>query len=653
MKSIFLNRLEISSFKGISELTIDFDKATNIYGENALGKTSIFDAFTWLMFDKDSKNRSNFEVKPLDKNNQVVRGLNPTVTAILEINGQQIKLSKMLEEKWSKKRGEAEKTFTGNVTTYEIDDVPVKQSEYKKKIAEIAEEEQFKLLTNPYYFSDSLNWKEIRKLVLEVAGDVTTGQVIDCNKELEIIRVDLEKDDVEILLKSRKASIKKLSDKKKEIPTRINECNRSVLDIDFISIETELTNKRKEIENIENKLLDISKVNEDLLDIKNKIYVNKSKIQEINQKSTSAGSDKKFKLMDTLRGLENDLNILNMNKQRLLNDKSMKEIDIANLEKDMSLLREQFNLVKSECISLDSIDTECPTCKRAFENEDIESKKQELIENFNQNKAKKLKDIQTKGVTKKQEVEKIQYDLKDISTKVLEFEKKIEPKKLEIYEIKNQIDNFRIEAIYSVIDKENIDKLQSHIESLEQSLHANNTVDTDILISAKRKISNEINDLNKTLAKQDLNKELENRKEELLSEEKRLGADIAQQEKIVMLCESFIKSRVSLLEERVSSKFEFVRFKFTKEQVNGGVEETCQPTVNGVPFDNLNTANQINAGLDIINTLSKHFEVQAPIFIDNRESINRLIEIDSQIINLIVTKDNPLKIENIVLEGVI
>lgn len=155
MKAILLKGLEIENFKGIKELRIDFNNITNIFGENATGKTSIFDAFTWVMFDKDSKNRSVFEIKPLDKQNKVIRGLVTTVTAVLEVNNKEIKLTKKYEEKWTRKRGESEATFTKNETTYMINDTPIKKSEYVKEIAEIADEEQFKLLTNPYFFQMS------------------------------------------------------------------------------------------------------------------------------------------------------------------------------------------------------------------------------------------------------------------------------------------------------------------------------------------------------------------------------------------------------------------------------------------------------------------------------------------------------------------
>ena len=132
MKEIRLKQLSISNFKGISKLDIQFKDITTLSGMNATGKSSVFDAFTWLLFDKNSKGDSKFELKPLDKNNEYIRGLNPHVTGILEVDGIETKLSKEYKEKWTSRRGESEKVFDGNTTKYEIDDVPVKKSDYNK-----------------------------------------------------------------------------------------------------------------------------------------------------------------------------------------------------------------------------------------------------------------------------------------------------------------------------------------------------------------------------------------------------------------------------------------------------------------------------------------------------------------------------------------
>ncbi|HHN8471777.1 TPA: AAA family ATPase, partial [Clostridioides difficile] len=294
MKAILLKSLDIENFKGIKELHIDFNNITNVFGENATGKTSIFDAFTWVMFDKDSKNRSVFEIKPLDSNNKVIRGLVTTVTAVLEVNNREIKLSKKYEEKWTRKRGESEATFTKNETTYMTNDTPIKKSEYVKEIAEIADEEQFKLLTNPYFFSNELNWKKAREVILEICGDITTEQIIETKQELTPLVTEFEKENnIDKIIKNRKASKNNLSKEKEEIPVRINECNERIYDIDFEEIEAQLKAKKSDLEAIEDNLLNGTKTNEQILKDKEKIFELKQEIQSIKQSASEKGNKKR------------------------------------------------------------------------------------------------------------------------------------------------------------------------------------------------------------------------------------------------------------------------------------------------------------------------------------------------------------------------
>ncbi|APM40572.1 AAA family ATPase [Clostridium kluyveri] len=110
-KTIVLKELHLRSFKGIKELDINFDKITNVYGDNATGKTTIFDAFTWLLFNKDSQDISKFDVQPLDENNKVVHMVDTEVEAVLEINGINTVLRKLLKEKWVKPKEKLNQSF--------------------------------------------------------------------------------------------------------------------------------------------------------------------------------------------------------------------------------------------------------------------------------------------------------------------------------------------------------------------------------------------------------------------------------------------------------------------------------------------------------------------------------------------------------------
>ncbi|MGX4659459.1 ATP-binding protein [Clostridioides difficile] len=649
MKAILLKSLDIENFKGIKELHIDFNNITNVFGENATGKTSIFDAFTWVMFDKDSKNRSVFEIKPLDSNNKVIRGLVTTVTAVLEVNNREIKLSKKYEEKWTRKRGESEATFTKNETTYMTNDTPIKKSEYVKEIAEIADEEQFKLLTNPYFFSNELNWKKAREVILEICGDITTEQIIETKQELTPLVTEFEKENnIDKIIKNRKASKNNLSKEKEEIPVRINECNERIYDIDFEEIEAQLKAKKSDLEAIEDNLLNGTKTNEQILKDKEKIFELKQEIQSIKQSASEKGNKKRNKLLKEKDELKYNIKNLRNNLVYLERDNELKETLKKRAIEKTTNLRDKWTKKSQETLDLSVIQTECPTCKRPLDLEDIEEKKKEMLDNFNLNKAKELKEIAELGKSKNDDVELFNTEIERLKVDINKTLEEIQEKAVLLDKIKKELESTKSTEIYSADEEKRLTEISAEIKELEEKIN-NKDADKNIdeLKENKKKLTSEIELLNKELAKRDINKELLDRKEQLLEKEKALGIELAHQEKILNLCELFIKTKVSLLESNISSKFKNVTFKLFKEQINGGIEETCEALINGVPFSNANTAGQINGGLDIINTLSNYFEVKMPIFVDNRESVNNLIDIDSQVINLIVSNDNPLKIEGV------
>ncbi|HEK4983661.1 TPA: AAA family ATPase, partial [Clostridioides difficile] len=641
--------LEIENFKGIKELRIDFNNITNIFGENATGKTSIFDAFTWVMFDKDSKNRSVFEIKPLDKQNKVIRGLVTTVTAVLEVNNKEIKLTKKYEEKWTRKRGESEATFTKNETTYMINDTPIKKSEYVKEIAEIADEEQFKLLTNPYFFSNELNWKKAREVILEICGDITIEQIIESNKDLVLLTTEFEKENnIDKIIKNRKASKNNLSKEKEEIPVRINECNKGMYNIDFEEIEVQLKAKKSDLEAIEDNLLNGTKTNEQILKDKEKIFELKQETQSIKQSASKKGNKKRNELLKEKDELQYNIKNLRNNLVYLERDSELKETLRKRAIEKTTNLRDKWTKKSQETLDLSVIQTECPTCKRPLDLEDIEEKKKEMLDNFNLNKAKELKEIVELGKSKNDDVELFNTEIERLKVDINKTLEEIQEKAVLLDKIKKELESTKSTEIYSADEEKRLTEISVEIKELEEKINnKDNDKNIDELKESKKKLAVEIELLNKELAKRDINKGLLDRKEQLLEKEKELGIELAHQEKILNLCELFIKTKVSLLESNISSKFKNVTFKLFKEQINGGIEETCEALVDGVPFSNVNTAGQINGGLDIINTLSNHFGVKMPIFIDNRESVNDLIDIDSQVINLIVSNDNPLKIKGV------
>jgi DNA repair protein SbcC/Rad50 len=646
-KNIILKSLKLKNFKGIKALTIDFSKVTNIFGENATGKTTLFDAATWLLFDKDSQDRTTFEIKTLDINNNVLHGLEHEVTGVLSVDDRDITLTKTYKEKWTKKRGEAERELTGHETLYYIDEVPVKKSEYQEKINSIINEQLFKLISNPLHFSTNMKWQERRNVLLAIIGDITAERVIGYKGNLRAIEALLVDKDIDTLKKSLAARRKKLNDDIKSIPYRIDELNNSIKEIDFEALELQKESIVSAIKAVEEKILDSSKVNEELMSEKNNFYELKSKLRNIEFIAKEEAQKPLHELKVKLYELNNQASQCKMSIRSLDNNIAYEEKQAALLETDLQSLREEYGKLNEEVLEIPEESFICPTCNRPLEEHDVESQKLSMHENFNLNKAKRLTNINNQGKSKK---DKLQSHKNEVirATKQLEEDRAyLKTLEASIEDYNNKINNFASSLNFEA-NQEYQDTLKQ-IQELEVKLQQpSETIDQIINLKVKKRdLEHELEDINRQLNYKDMNLNTKVRISQLLEEEKKIAQQIAELEGQEFLCEEFLKTKVELLESSINSKFKYVSFKLFDTQVNGGLVETCEALINGVPFSNANTASQINAGLDIISALSEYYGVQAPIFIDNRESINQILETDSQVINLIVSKDKTLRVEEI------
>ena len=640
MNEIKILNLKLRNFKGMKDFELNLDgKDVNIYGDNGIGKTSIMDAFIWLLFDKDSQNNSNFKIKTLDKEGNAIHGLEHEVSAKLEINSTEIELQKIYKEKWTKKRGQAETELTGHTTDYFINGVPKKKKEYTEYLADIVDEDTFKILTNSLFFNLNLKWQDRREIALKLCEEIKQSEVMSHDnklRELEELLKNKTIDDLKAEMGSRR---KKLNEELKSIPYRIDELSRENIEIDVEKLTTEkkaLEEKLKELKNskpidyefrlrgirgtismLENEIEDLErKLSEEIrVDLDN---ANKAKYNL--EKSVHESDSKALKLSSNATGLV-DL--------------------IEKTEKEIENLREEFLDIRVTEFKKES--TICPTCQQELQLEKVEA----LIKEFEENKANKLREINEAGKQKKRRLEKAIKELTEAEKELAEIKAEIETtnlmlegKKKEIAEYEKEIESIDVTNLKEY--KEN--KVQ--IEKLEkEKLDIEKISEEEDHTEQIKEFESQILDINKGLAKVDLVKENKKRVNTLLEREKEIAQQVADTEKVEFLCDEYIITKSSLLESNLNSKFKLVKFKLFDKQVNGGINETFVTTVNGVPFEDLNSAMKINAGLDIITTLSEHYELKAPIFLDNRESVNEIPDMDAQIINLIVSKHKSLRVE--------
>ncbi|MBD1223259.1 AAA family ATPase [Virgibacillus halodenitrificans] len=646
MKQIKLSNIILTNFKGIKHFELNVSgNNVRIFGDNATGKTTLFDAFVWLLFDKDSQNKKDFQIKTL-LNGKPISKLDHEVEATLLIDGEQLTLKKLYKEKWTKKRGSSTADFTGHTTDYYVNGVPSKKKEYEEKVASIVDEGIFKLLTNPAYFNEQLKKDEKRNLLLEIAGNVTEEEVINNNPELEKLKNILNGNSIEDHKKIIAAKRKDINKELDRIPIRIDEIHRGLPDTNGLNKE-QLTQR----------LQDISEQSDEkyalINDIRGGSEVNakRQKLSEIdlqisNVKNdhTQQGQEEVYKLKSRLQEEQSNVSILKSKVSTLDQRKRMNESSIKELEERMTMLREEWTQKNSEEFDHES-SCECPTCGQGLPEEQLE----EVKSNFNRNKSKLLETIQGKGMEAKQKADALKQENESIAIEISKIDDQISAKETEVSKLQNKLTAAESE-VKPITENASYNQLMQDRQAVEQQIdELQSSVEQEV-----QKVQQEIQELKEkqNSLSTDLNalKESErahSRIAELEQKENELGEEYERLEHELYLTEEFVKTKVNLLEEKINNKFEYARFNLFRTNINGGLEEICETTFKGVPYSSgLNNAARINVGLDIINTLSKHYGVQAPIFVDNAESVTKLIDIDAQVISLVVSEgDKELRID--------
>lgn len=636
--------LKLKNFKGVKDLEVNFNGMdTNIYGANATGKTTVFDAFKWLFFDKDSSDRKDFNIKTLDNNNKPIHFLEHEVEATLIIDGQDITFKKMLQEKWVKRRGQEQQEFAGHETNYWIDEVPIKKKDYEEKINSIIPENLFKLITDPSFFNNNMSWKERRELLINISGTTITDEdILNSDEKFAVLKENLQGRNIEDYKKVVAAKIKELNSEKEKIPVRIDELTNTLItehNIDYDKLEEEKQGLNQELQNIESEMTDIqTRVSENMKKA-DQLAIAKNELHNLEFRLKVEHDDKYSK--EGLR-LNNEKSFL---EGSLRNKKQELEERVFSIEKDQKKKEElykQWDEVNNTKLEYDPNSFVCPTCKREYETDKVEEIKKKFETNLKEHKESRKQEINKEGqaINKRIEenteaVNRLQTEIEETTNKLAEVNSSIENMQKE----KEKVGPFDITTLPQYQEKlKELEKLQSIVDGLVKE-------DTTEIQNRKANITEQINNINKQLNEKVVQEKTKARIQELENTEQELAEKIQELESQEFQIEQFTKTKVELLENAINSNFEVVRFRLFDTQINGGLVECCDTLVNGVPYSDVNNAHKIIAGLDIIKTLSKFYNTTAPIFIDNRESINKLCEINAQVISLVVTEDSKLRIE--------
>ncbi|MUG45490.1 AAA family ATPase [Paenibacillus woosongensis] len=655
MKKIVLERLTLRNFKGFRDFTLSTNGGhVDAFGDNGTGKTTLFDGFIWLLFGKDSANRSEqkFEIKELDSSGKVLRHkLEHEVEADLLVNDRRRTFRRVYAEKWTKKRGSVTDSFEGHATDYYVDGVPVKLSEYQAEVDSLIKEDLFRLLTSPSYFNEQLKKEERRKVLLEICGDVTDAEVIHSNPSLSRLPAILGERDVEAHKKTVAARCKMINKEIEELPVRISEAQRNLPNVAHLDEEL----LQEDIDSIRSR---IKEKEEELFRIKNggETAVKEKRIRQIDGELLAIQNRLQSAVLDNVTFKRNEVNQLQKEYDAIRRQIDGKKYHIQQNEQSIELksreadrLRTEWTEVNSQSFEGHQHDANCSACGQALPAEQIQEAYAKAEAAYNRSKAERLEQINIRGKAAKEEIRRLQdendrfnQEIEQLSDKASELKTTLTVAEAELEELRSGIQDPNADPDYRklLIEKEEV---QQEINRLRDSANGE-------LSRVQQELSTlqiDLRTLEEDKAKFAQVRKIELRIAELEKQERTLAAEYERLQEEIFLTEEFTRSRVALLDTKINSKFKYARFRLFVDQINGGYKDVCDTLYNGVPYDGgLNNAARINVGLDIINTLSEHYGFSAPIFIDNAEAVTQLIETDAQVIRLVVSeKDKKLRIE--------
>ena len=626
-----LTKLELLNFKGLKSFTINLNGDVVIRGDNATGKTTVFDSVCWLLFGKDSLDRADFEIKTLD-GGKPIHKVNHEVTGTFTLDeGGTVELKRVYREKYSSPRG-GEVTLTGHTTDYFVDGVPKKEKEYKEMVSSLVDESIFKLITNPLYFNETYSWQNRRKLLLEMCGDIDDISVINSRDDLRRLADLLDGrtvDDHRKVVAAKKTAINKELDM---IPIRIDEAVRNkpetvsdktklIRDIETLSAGIDEVEKQKAI--IQNGFSSTEKDSK-IRDIKRQLEAQKSKVLSDYHKQ-------KQHLRCEYEASLTKLKMVEVDRDRYADRRDELNKEIERESKRIATLQLEFDTFNAQQFNKES----CPTCGQA-----LPADKQEILEaEFNTNKSKKLEEW--KGLIESAVKLKANYEeqqeimvskIDSLTAEASQYNDayNVKFKEYEAYSEPNLEDD----PVYADL------KAQLFLLEIDDEPGADTEELTKLdeeLSSMKSKKAGLETELNKFKLIDDINHrilELENQQQKLVAEKNAL-------DEASFLMDEFIKAKVNMLEENINLRFKLARFKMFNVMLNGNVEECCETTYKGVPYRSMNNAARINVGLDIINALTSYYKMNAPVFIDNAEAVTEFVPVNSQTIKLIVDESKP------------
>lgn len=633
-REIRLVDLELRGFKGVPAFHLKLDGSSAIVrGDNATGKTTLHDAYSWLLFGKDAHNRAAFELKTLKADGSSVSGVDHEVRAVFSIDGERVELRRVYSETWTKKRGASKAELTGHSTAFEVDGVPVKKKEWAERVeALFGLEERLRIVTDPLYFAAVMPWDHRRTLLLELVGDVSEKDVEALEPELADLRRAIGKRSHEEHAKVLNARRREVNAELDRLPVRVDEAARA---LDGAPSETpaELT---EQVDAARRRLAELEAASTPA----GEVVRIRAELDVARRARASAEAAAKADLDRQTARIRQDVDRAQAHVDHARERARRAGVDLERVDAqiaasvgELERLRAAYAEARLEKPDV-RVEDVCPCCSRPLEAELVEEARRKATAEANAAKAERLRRIAEAGREARERHEALEQRRGELDAERVDAAEEAEALAEILAEARREKPVDVTPAATSDAD--------AAIAKLEADLEAAQAAQEPRAESAQAQEAREqLGALLERLARSQDAERARARIAELEAKERELAEEIEKVDRELYLLDLRARTRARILTERVDERFETVRVRLFVEQLNGALAEACDVTVAGVPWGDLNHGARMNAGIEIVRELGAFYQLRAPVWLDNAESVTRWRDAGAQTIRLEVDANAP------------
>ncbi len=652
---IKFKKIRIRNFRGLVSFEANLEgRSVRISGANGLGKSSVADAITWVLFGKDSRRRTAFPIDPVDDAGRIIHNLDVSVELEMLIDGQPTTLRRRRQEKWVQKRGMTREQLDGHQTTCYIDGRPLPSSDFSSHVDTIVKEELFRALTTPDYFP-SLPMDQQYRLLVKIVGTRSLAEIAAKDEEALKVVDELGQRSIDQYRQGLSYDLQRTRKELETIPVRLSEVQGFIEQVKAKGADGKTA--QRHAKGIEEKLRQVTQEIDSMAGVvraENARYNDqRAYIQQLRQQR-AAIEDRIEKQNREARTLHQSLvckakEELEATEERHTAAKTMlglHERRLKDLEQQLEDFRSRWEEVERLSFSWNAEEAVCPTCGQPQPQDQADQKRVEAEMRFNERKMRQQDALDEEGKKLAASKQRLQ-DLSAAAREEMATAERLMP------EARERLSKAEAEPIEQADyhDASDWQRLSSEIDQrmkeLEQTTQAQEPPQLAALRTEEEGYRKELRLLEQTIDRSKQIDEYVRREKELQKWRTTLSGDVARMQTRLEAAERLQLMEANDLQKRVNDLFPSVRFRLNRELLNGREVGHCELSVDGVPYSGLSTSERINAGLELINALARHYNIVAPIVIDNAEAVNKVAPTLGQQILLEVSPAKKLSVEQI------